>query len=133
MIRPRRSQILGIVLGGLACFILSGCLHFGHRSNAAEIARGRNLFATHCLGCHGGTIHTSTRRPPPLAGIFRLNYLPSGASATDSQIRATIEDGRAGVMPPFQNALSNREIRDIIAYLRSLASAPAPSSGDPAS
>lgn len=59
-----------------------------------------------------------------------LKYLPSGEPATDAQVRATIEDGRAGIMPPFRNVLSNQDIRDIIAYLRSLSSAEDSSSGD---
>ncbi len=119
-IHPEWSLILAVVLAGLASTLASGCSHFGRQASAQEIARGHILFETHCLGCHGGKILTLARRPPSLNGIFQRKYLPSGAPATDGQVRATIEDGRAGIMPPFRNILSNRDIGDIIAYLHTV-------------
>jgi mono/diheme cytochrome c family protein len=52
-----------------------------------------------------------------LAGIFRRPSLPSGAPATDAQVRSTILEGRSGIMPSFRNTLSDEEIANILRYL----------------
>ncbi|HVB33021.1 MAG TPA: cytochrome c [Patescibacteria group bacterium] len=132
MIGSKRSLILAVVMAGLTPVFLPGCSRSVNRANAREIARGRILFEVHCLGCHGGRIHTLARRPPRLNGIFQRKYLPSGEPATDSQVRATIQDGRAGIMPPFQNILSKQDIRDITAYLHTLKPLKASPSGNSA-
>jgi hypothetical protein len=60
------------------------------------------------------------KQPPLLDGIFQRPSLPSGAPATDAQVRSTILGGRSGIMPPFQNALDSQDIGDIIEYLHTL-------------
>jgi hypothetical protein len=45
--------------------------------------------------------------------------MPSGAPATDGQVRMVIVDGLR-TMPAFQGRLKDREINDLIAYLHQL-------------
>jgi mono/diheme cytochrome c family protein len=75
------------------------------------------LFQMHCGGCHNGKKLPIGKQPPVLQGIFQRRFLPSGAPATDSQVFATVSQGRSGIMPAFQDALSSQDIREIIEYL----------------
>jgi mono/diheme cytochrome c family protein len=65
-----------------------------------------------------------------LDGIFQRPSLPSGAPATDAQVRSTILGGRSGIMPPFQNDLDSQDIDDIIEYLHTLKASQKPESSD---
>jgi mono/diheme cytochrome c family protein len=73
------------------------------------------------------------KQAPLLNGIFQRPSLPSGAPATDDQVRSTILEGRSGIMPPFQDDLSSQDISDIIEYLHSLKTSQTPESSDSAS
>ena len=72
------------------------------------------------------------KQPPLLNGIFQRPFLPSGAPATDAQVRSTILGGRGGIMPPFQNDLSNQDISDILEYLHSTKGSQTSESGESA-
>jgi len=72
------------------------------------------------------------KQPPLLNGIFQRPFLPSGAPATDAQVRSTILAGRGGIMPPFQNDLSNQDISDILEYLHSTKGSQTSESGESA-
>jgi mono/diheme cytochrome c family protein len=91
------------------------------------------MFQMHCGGCHNGRKLMVAKQPPLLNGIFLRPFLPSGAAATDAQVGSTILEGRSGIMPSFQNALSSQDIRDIIEYLHILTPSQTPESGDSAS
>jgi len=97
-----------------------GCSYFGGAGKAAEVASGQKLFQAHCGGCHNGKPLAVGKQPPDLHGIFERPSLPSGAPATDDEVRSTILQGRSGIMPPFANVLNSDDIRDIIAYLHTL-------------
>ncbi len=80
--------------------------------------QGRQVFVQYCAGCH----HADTTKDlhgPGLEGLFRRKYLPSGLPATDERVISTIQYGR-NMMPPFGNTLSNRQIKDLLAYLHTL-------------
>lgn len=84
--------------------------------------RGRALFAQQCAGCHG-----SAGRD----GIAPALALPAfQKAASDSFLAATIADGRVDTpMPAFQPpggpGLTDSEIAELIAHIRSLAAATA--------
>jgi mono/diheme cytochrome c family protein len=106
--------LMGMLMTGSA-----GCSRSGSGMKKAAL-RGKKLFALHCSGCHSGKKLDVARQPPNLAGLFQREYLPSGAPATDAQVRVTIRQGRGGIMPAFDEALSKEEIEDIIRYLHTL-------------
>jgi mono/diheme cytochrome c family protein len=93
---------------------MAGCSHSG--SSAAQVSRGKELYDVNCAPCHEASVITLPTQPPKLDGLFRKQNLPSGAPATDAQVRDTIVQGR-GVMPPFGPALQPDEIDALIAYL----------------
>lgn len=103
-----------ILLSLVLC--LSGCFKSAQEKQR-EIARGKTLFELHCCGCHNGKSSNLAKVPPNLSGLFERSTLPSGAPATDDQVRSTIEEGRTGIMPSFRDSLSDADISDIIRYL----------------
>jgi mono/diheme cytochrome c family protein len=98
---------------------LSGCFESAQEKQR-EIAQGKTLFELRCCGCHNGKLSNVARVPPDLSGLFERSTLPSGAPSTDAQVRSTIEEGRAEIMPSFRDSLSDADIGDIIRYLHSV-------------
>ena len=117
--RARRAYLIV-----LAVMSLPGVLLFlpgahatvtpGVQAVASEAAAGRSLFEEHCASCHGDTAH-GTSSGPAIAGL---------GPAYDDFMMST---GRMPLDFPTQSAvrrppvLSPPEIRDITAYLSSLA------------
>jgi len=83
----------------------------------------------HCGGCHNGKLLPVANQPPLLDGIFQRHNLPSGAPATDDEVRSAILAGRGGIMPSFQNDLNSEDISDIIEYLHTLKPSQTPKPG----
>ncbi len=75
---------------------------------------GRRLFVNYCSVCHG-TAATGAKDFPNLTDN---DWLYGG---TPEQIKTSIMNGRAGVMPPYGGVpLKDDELADVIAYVLSL-------------
>jgi mono/diheme cytochrome c family protein len=81
-------------------------------------ARGQSIFRQQCAVCHDAASKTK-KIGPGLKGLFSGGQLTDGKPATEANIRARIDAGRAG-MPPFADVLVTRERDDVIAYLKTL-------------
>jgi cytochrome c6 len=81
-------------------------------ASAADVRRGETLYRTHCAACHGPT------GSPVLPGAPDFTRFDSLLRA-DMQLLQSIRAGR-GAMPGFTGVLKDREILDVIAYLRTL-------------
>jgi cbb3-type cytochrome c oxidase subunit III len=78
-----------------------------------QAKRGRFLFITeNCYGCHGGLAGGA------MGPSLRDTVWKYGGS--DEQIFASIHDGRPMGMPGWANLLSEEQINDIVAYVRSM-------------
>jgi len=80
---------------------------------------GEALFVMHCANCHENEQPDLRKQPPRLDGLFQSKKLPSGAPATDAQVRKTIIEGR-GTMPAFHQRLSERDVEALVSYLHTL-------------
>jgi mono/diheme cytochrome c family protein len=87
------------------------------RSRAEQ--RGKELFELHCAACHEAPNPDLKKQPPKLEGLFQSKRLPSGAPATDEQVRKTIIQG-IGTMPAFDQRLSDEDVNDLVKYLHQL-------------
>jgi mono/diheme cytochrome c family protein len=88
---------------------------------------GRAAYERHCATCHGATGQSDGPgaaalpiKPPPFTDGRLINPLP------DEFLYQVIAEGAAAVglapqMPAFGRILSEREIRDVIAYVRTMA------------
>lgn len=87
----------------------------------AAVTRGSTLFAQNCVDCHGPgakgdgpSAGSLKQRPADLTGGHSLMH-------TDDDYAYWIENGIAGTdMPAFAGKLGGDQIRDVIAYVRSL-------------
>jgi mono/diheme cytochrome c family protein len=102
---------LGIVLG---VAFLAGC----HSAPALtpQAAEGKHLYAVRCAHCHEDNDLALKKVPPDLHGIFRQSALPSGAPATDAEVRRVVLAGK-GLMPGFAGRFTNEQMTDLLAYL----------------
>lgn len=91
----------------------------------ADLAQGEKLFQVHCARCHGAKGEGS--RGPTLVRA-KLPRAPD-----DAALLKVIEDGIRGTEMPGAGAMSDREMRQAAAYVRSLGKLPMkPVPGDPA-
>lgn len=81
-------------------------------AQAADIRKGATLYAMHCQSCHG----VGGKPVMPMAPDFRRM---ERLMQPDMQLLASIRSGR-GAMPGFFGVLREREILDVVAYLRTL-------------
>lgn len=81
-------------------------------SPGADLARGSQTYALHCAACHG---------PSGQGGVPGAPKFNRGERLMQSDL-ALLESVRRGrnVMPAFAGVLRDREILDVIAYLRTL-------------
>jgi cytochrome c oxidase cbb3-type subunit 2 len=120
--------------GVLLLWASAGALATG----AEAPARGKAAFEAHCAVCHGVSgdgqgpeAHRLFTRPADLRrGSFKFRSTPSGSLPTDQDLDRTIRRGLPGSGMVAQDHLSDAEVRDIIAYLKTLsprwAEGPAP-------
>jgi cytochrome c oxidase cbb3-type subunit 3 len=91
----------------------------------SDLARGEKLFQVHCARCHGAKGEGS--RGPALTRP-KLPRAPD-----DTELLKVIQDGIRGTEMPGAGAMSDREMRQTAAYVRSLGKLPMkPVPGDPA-
>jgi cytochrome c6 len=103
---PRVRSVLAAGIGMLLALSLNGKLH------AADTIKGGRLYATNCALCHGAS------------GISVMPGAPNfargdGMLRPDMTLLAAIRTGK-NAMPAFQGMLADRDIMDVIAYLRTL-------------
>jgi mono/diheme cytochrome c family protein len=116
--RRRSGRVCLICFLSAASLLLAGCSQMGLGLSGAEL-RGQELFDLHCADCHEESNPDLKKQPPKLKGLFRSKLLPSGAPATDLQVRKTIIDG-LGTMPAFDQRLSDQDVDDLVKYLHAL-------------
>lgn len=81
-------------------------------SLAADPQQGRTFYTKNCQNCHGAS------------GKGQMPGMPDFSRATallrsDNDLLQFIRNGR-GMMPAYRGLLSDRDILDVIAYLRTL-------------
>lgn len=91
-------------------------------ANTQVVQRGAKMYENHCANCHGGQGQGVAGIYPALAGN-RAVTLPTSANL----VRVLVGGGFAPVtarnprpygMPPFGQALGNRELADVLTFIR---------------
>lgn len=88
--------------------------------NPEALAIGQKLFLNHCAQCHAADGGGSRGFP----NLTDRDWLWGGDPAV---IKATIADGRTGLMPPFGPVLGEQGVKDVAHYVMSLSAAPSDS------
>ncbi|WP_206047156.1 c-type cytochrome [Noviherbaspirillum denitrificans] len=84
----------------------SGDLHAG------DMFKGRQLYNSHCAVCHGAGGQATMPGAPSFARQERI-------IKPDFTLLASIRTGK-NAMPAFQGILTDRDILDVIAYIRTM-------------
>jgi cytochrome c len=88
-------------------------------ANAAAVARGKDLFQQKCSICHYPT-SDQKKIGPGLKGISkRGTFSVNGNKITDESLTNWINNGDQ-LMPPFKEVLEPNQIKDIVAYVKTL-------------
>jgi len=85
---------------------------------AAEIAAGKTIYEKRCAVCHFAA-SDAKKAGPGLKGLKKRGTYADGKPVTDESLRAWIENGGKN-MPGFKASLSAEQVRDLIAYLKTL-------------
>ena len=87
--------------------------------NAAGVKRGKDIFQQKCSVCHYDN-SDQKKIGPGLKGLSkRGTFSVNGNKITDDSLRAWIENGDQ-LMPPFKDVLEAGQIKDVIAYVKTL-------------
>ena len=105
--RPARPRLPGRAAGLLLAVAVAAPPVHG-----ADTERGRALYAAHCATCHGPN---GVPIMPGAPDFTRANALMK----PDPMLMMGIKLGR-NAMPAYNGLLKDREILDVIAYLRTL-------------
>jgi mono/diheme cytochrome c family protein len=79
--------------------------------------QGQHLYQVRCAHCHEENDLALKPPPPEVRGVLLKAKLPSGAPATDAEIRRLVLQGK-GKMPSFSGRFTEEQMAALIAYLR---------------
>lgn len=83
----------------------------------SQEARGHSVFEAHCASCHYDR-KSAPLHGPSMLGVFKKQYLPSGAPANDDRVSATVLHGHN--LMPAQPQTDPQELADLLDYLHTL-------------
>ena len=98
-----------------------------NRLRAQDTTAGKAVYVKWCAGCHGDAgkgdgpaARYMLPRPRDFTGaIYQIRVTASGQLPTDADLMRSIDDGLSGTaMPAWKDRLSERERRDVLAYLK---------------
>jgi len=84
---------------------------FGASAQAADPMKGKAVYGVHCKNCHGQTGVSFFPGTPDFSKGEQL-------MKADSALMLTIQKGQ-GMMPAYKGVLTDSEILDVIAHIRS--------------
>ena len=92
-----------------------------------DTTAGKVVYQKWCAGCHGDQgagdgVAAKRMIPPPrdfTGAIYQIRSTASGNLPTDADLMRSIEEGLHGTaMPGWKARLSDRERRDVLAYIK---------------
>ena len=120
----RNCVILGIALLGLSVAVLAQDppAKTPPKKTAASkgsATKGKEVFDQKCGICHFAD-SDAKKIGPGLKGISkRGTFTVNNNKVTDDNLRTWIENGDS-LMPPFKDVLDEQQIKDVIAYVKTL-------------
>ncbi len=108
-----------LVAGLTAALLALACDSKPQQQPSAAAIEGQWIYDNNCAECHENAQPDLLKQPPNLHGLFLRKALPSGAPATDAQVRMTIIEGK-GIMPAFDQRLGKEDVKDLVEYLHRL-------------
>lgn len=106
LLTNKRPNIVQIIVIGILSLISS------YAVAAGDVFKGKETYQRYCLGCHGPSGEGMMPGMPNFARGDRL-------FRTDRELTDAVKDGN-GVMPAFYGILEDKQIEDVVAYIRTL-------------
>lgn len=109
---PNSQAGAGRVRRAIAVLAALALLGWACSATAADPNKGRRIYMSQCQNCHGAN------------GVSRIPGAPDfsrgdGLFRPDLEIVRAIRSGR-GMMPAFEGMLTEEELLDVVAFLRTL-------------
>lgn len=113
------ALICGLLAGAGVLWGQSTAKKSSATSNSAAAGRGKSLFQQKCSVCHYDT-SDQKKIGPGLKGISkRGTFSVNGNKITDESLTNWIDNGDQ-LMPPFKDVLEAAQVKDIVAYVKTL-------------
>ncbi len=109
--RPALNAALSSILTAAAI----GC-HTAPPPLSPDEAEGKHLYSGRCAHCHEENDLQLKKVPPDLHNVFSHDKLPSGAPATDEQVKRVVLNGK-NMMPAFTGRFTDEQMAALLAYL----------------
>jgi mono/diheme cytochrome c family protein len=93
---------------------LAGC-HTTPKLTSQQL-EGKRLYEVRCAHCHRDNDLALKKVPPDLHDVFKSSALPSGAPATDAQVKQAVLAGK-GMMPAFAGRFDDAQMAALLSYL----------------
>jgi cytochrome c oxidase cbb3-type subunit 3 len=107
-------RLFTLVVGGVSSVALATAQVANvHGKSTTPVAQGKQILAANCAACHG-IDGKGSERAPNIADTLHMRRI------SDGQLAHIIGNGIAGTGMPAFHSLSNSQVRELIAYLRSL-------------
>ncbi|MBI4400889.1 MAG: cytochrome c [Nitrospirae bacterium] len=94
--------------------------NLGWTASAGDPQNGKARYEQYCAVCHGprglGDGPMAKATTPPATRLTA----PEVRNKTDQDLLASIADGKGGTMPAWRGILTDQELLDVLAYVRSL-------------
>lgn len=110
-----------VVIGVLALLAVVLLVAWAGPASAADAESGQKIYKQKCLMCHGasgagdGSMGKMLKPPPPsFADADRM------VKHSDEELITKIKEGKSP-MPSYGSRLSDSQIQDVLAYIRTLA------------
>ena len=91
----------------------------GGAKDSAAAKRGQEVFQQKCSVCHFDN-SDAKKIGPGLKGLNkRGTFTVNGNKVTDENLKTWIENGDS-LMPPFKDVIEEAQLKDVIAYVKTL-------------
>ena len=122
----RNYVILGIALLGMSVAVLAQdppaktAPKKATSSKGGSATKGKELFDQKCGICHFAD-SDAKKIGPGLKGLYKRGTFTvnNNNKVTDDNLKTWIENGDS-LMPPFKDVLDEQQIKDVIAYVKTL-------------
>ena len=79
--------------------------------------KAASVYKTNCIACHGATGEADT---PAGKALNATSFsTPDSLNKSDAELVAIIKNGK-DKMPPWSEVLTDEQVKDVIAYIRTL-------------
>lgn len=118
--RCHSAAVIAVVTLAVLVLSSSGGLDIGWAEPAGDAKKGQARYDQYCVVCHGprglGDGPMAKATSPPATKLTA----PEVRNKTDQDLLSAIADGVRTSMPAWRGLLSDQELQDVLAYIRSL-------------